>query len=84
MRGEKLTKIDQKWPLIISLKIDPKVLKIWYAAGGSKSSKIDLGGPGPQKRNFLKFCSFLQKLPHFRPPKSTPKKGPIENVIPHK
>jgi hypothetical protein len=49
-----------------------------------KSSNFDLGDPGPQKRNFLKFCTFLQKLPTFRPPKSTPKKGPIENAIPHK
>jgi hypothetical protein len=49
-----------------------------------KSSNFDLGDPGPLKWNFLKFCTFLQKLPTFRPPKSTPKKGPIENAIPHK
>jgi hypothetical protein len=65
-------KNDQKWPIIKWSKIDPKVLKNWYATGGSKSSKIDLGDPGPPKRNFLKFCSFLQKLPHFSTPKSTP------------
>jgi hypothetical protein len=76
-------KIDQKWPVINWLKIDPKLVKNWYAMGGSKSSKIDLGDPGSQKQNFLKFCTFLQKLPTFRPPKSTPTKGPIENAIPH-
>jgi hypothetical protein len=75
-------KNDQKWPLIISLKIDPKMLKNWFAMGGSKSSKIDLGGPGPQKRNFLKFCSFLQKLPHFTTPKSTPINDPIKMRFP--
>jgi hypothetical protein len=58
-----------------------------FSTGGSrgqKSSKIDLGGPGPQKQNFLKFPHFLQKLSTFGPPKSTPIKGPIENAIPHK
>jgi hypothetical protein len=53
-------------------------------SGGLKSSKIDLGGPGPQKRNFLKFCSFLQKLPTFRPPKSTPINGAINFSFPTK
>jgi hypothetical protein len=52
--------------------------------GGPKSSKIDLWDPGGQIINFLKFRTFLQKLPTFRPPKSTPKMAPIENVIPHK
>jgi hypothetical protein len=83
-RVENWWKFDEKWPVI---KCSKSVLKIDFYGGGrrgSKSSKIDLGGPGPQKRNFLKFCSFLQKLPTFRPPFSTPKKGPIENVIPHK
>jgi hypothetical protein len=48
------------------------VLKNWYAMGGSKLTKIDLGDPGPQIWNFLKFRTFLQKLPTFWPPKSTP------------
>jgi hypothetical protein len=52
--------------------------------GGPKWSKIDLGDPGPQKRNFLKFCSFLQKLPTFWPPKSTPINGPIKMPFPTK
>jgi hypothetical protein len=77
-------KSTQKWPVINWSKIDQKVLKIWYATGGSKSSKIDLGDPGPPKRNFLKFCSFLQKLPHFSTPKSTPINGPIKMPFPTK
>jgi hypothetical protein len=52
MGGPKLTKIDPKWPVIKILKIDPKLLKKWYAVGGSKSLKIDLGDPGPQNKNF--------------------------------
>jgi hypothetical protein len=34
--------------------------------------------------NFLKFRTFLQKLPPFWPPKSTPINGPIGKPIPHK
>jgi hypothetical protein len=79
-----LLKIDRKWPIINCLKIDQKVLKNWFAMGGSKSSKIDLGDPDPPKRNFLKFCSFLQKLPHFSTPKSTPINGPINFPFPTK
>jgi hypothetical protein len=74
----------QNDPLINSLKIDPKVLKNWYAMGGSKLSKIDVGDPGPQKRNFLKFLTFLQKLALFGPQNRPPKWAPIENAIPHK
>jgi hypothetical protein len=77
-------KLTQKWPIINCLKSG---LKIDFPGGGrrgSKSSKIDLGGPGPQKRNFLKFCSFLQKLPHFSTPKSTPINGPIKMRFPTK
>jgi hypothetical protein len=84
MGGEKLTKNDAKMTPKISSKNE---LKNQFSRGGStglKLSKIDLGGPGPQNKNFLKFRTFLQKLPHFWPPKSTPKKGPIENAIPHK
>jgi hypothetical protein len=64
----KLTKIDPKLTRYKIIKIDPKLLKNWFATGGSKSSKIDLGGPGPQIWNFLKFVTFLQKLSDFRPP----------------
>jgi hypothetical protein len=60
-------KNDQKWPFYKTLKNDPNLLKSWYATGGSKSSKIDLGGPGPQNINFLKFSTFLQKLPEIWP-----------------
>jgi hypothetical protein len=70
----------------LTLKIDQKMSKkINFQGGGPggpKSSKIDLGDPGPQIWNFLKFCSFLQKLPHFSTPKSTPKKGPIKMPFP--
>jgi hypothetical protein len=61
--------------------------KIEFSRGGStglKSSKIDLGDPGPQKRNFLKFCTFLQKLSTFRPPKSTPINDLIKISFPTK
>jgi hypothetical protein len=68
----------------ITPKIDEKLTSMGGVQNDQKSSNFDLGDPGPQKRNFLKFCSFLQKLPPFWPPKSTPIKGPIENAIPHK
>jgi hypothetical protein len=77
-------KNDQKWPVIKWLKIDSKLLKNWFAMGGSKLTKIDLGDPGPQKRNFLKFHDFLQKLPTFRPPKSTPINDAIKMPFPTK
>jgi hypothetical protein len=32
--------------------------------------------------NFLKFCTFLQKLPHFSTPKSTPINGLIKMSFP--
>jgi hypothetical protein len=67
------------WP-----KIDLKMTFSTGGSGGPKWSKIDLGDPGPQKRNFLKFCSFLQKLPHFSTPKSTPINGPIKIKFPTK
>jgi hypothetical protein len=82
--GKNYRKLTQKWPVINSLKNDPKVLKIWFAMGGSKLTKIDLGDPGPQNKNFLKFCSFLQKLPTFRPPKSTPINDAINFSFPTK
>jgi hypothetical protein len=77
-------KSTSKWPVINWLKI---ALKIDFPGGGrrgTKSSKIDLGGPGPQKRNFLKFCTFLQKLSTFGPPKSTPINDPIKMRFPTK
>jgi hypothetical protein len=59
--------------------------KIEFSRGGSagqKSSNFDLGDPGPPKWNFLKFCTFLQKLPHFSTPKSTPINGSIKMSFP--
>jgi hypothetical protein len=88
MGGLKLIKIYRKMGVKIIVKNRPKICpKNQFSRGGStglKLSKIDLGGPGPQFKNFLKFCTFLQKLPTFRPPFSTPKKGPIGKPIPHK
>jgi hypothetical protein len=81
---KKSSKIDPKWPPINFIKKWSKIDFYGGGPGGSKLSKIDVGDPGGQNINFLKFRTFLQKLPTFRPPKSTPKKGPIENAIPHK
>jgi hypothetical protein len=95
-----MSKWCRKWCVINWPKNDPKMIKNrgvknrpksgqkLICHGGvqndQKSINFDLGDPDPQKRNFLKFCTFLQKLLTFRPPKSTPKRGPIENAIPHK
>jgi hypothetical protein len=60
--------------------------KNWYAMGGSKSAKNDQNRPGGSGGgpfiNFLKFFSFLQKLPHFSTPNSTPKMGPLKMPFP--
>jgi hypothetical protein len=81
---KKWVKNDQKWRGKIGTKNCSKINFSRGGPAGSKSSKIDLGGPGPQKQNFLKFPHFLQKLSTFGPPKSTPIKGPIGKPIPHK
>jgi hypothetical protein len=56
--------------------------------GGSKIfKKWSFSIPGtrtPQIINFLKFCTFLQKLSTFGPPKSTPINGPINFSFPTK
>jgi hypothetical protein len=69
-------------------KLTQKVTFIIGAMGGSKMIKkrrFWTSGPRtPQNINFLKFLSFLQKLPHFRPPKSTPINGPINFPFPTK
>jgi hypothetical protein len=61
---------------------------IIVAMGGSKMIKnrqnSTSGTPDPQNINFLKFHSFLQKLPTFRPPKSTPRNDPINFSFPTK
>jgi hypothetical protein len=49
-----------------------------------KSINFDVGDPDPQKQNFLKFRTFLQKLPLFGPQNRPPKWAPIENAISHK
>jgi hypothetical protein len=78
-----LIKNDAKMTFYKFVKIWPKIAKkVICRGGGSKSSKIDLGDPGPQKQNFLKFVSFLQKLPTFRPPKSTPINDAIKMPFP--
>jgi hypothetical protein len=79
---KKWHKNDQKW----RGQNGSKIVKNWHAMGGSKMSKIDQIWPGGSGGgpfiNFLKFCSFLQKLPHFSTPKSTPKMGPIKMPFP--
>jgi hypothetical protein len=81
---KKVTKNDPKMTRYKMLKKWSKIDLPWGVQNDEKSINFDVGDPGPQKRNFLKFCSFLQKLPPFRPPKSTPINGPIGKPIPHK
>jgi hypothetical protein len=68
------------------LKIDPKMVKNWHAMGGSKIIKNRLfwagGVRGGQFINFLKIPHFLQKLPHFSTPKSTPINGLLKMLFP--
>jgi hypothetical protein len=82
MGGEKSSKIDPKLTPIKLIKNCSKIEFYGGGPGGSKLSKIDLWDPGSQIINFLKFRTFLQKLTTFRPPKSTPKKGPITLSFP--
>jgi hypothetical protein len=74
--------------LKICPKSTPKMTFIIFTMGGSKIIKnrhiSTSGTPDPQKRNFLKFSHFLQKLPTFRPPKSTPINDPINFSFPTK
>jgi hypothetical protein len=67
-------------------KSTPKIVKNWYAMGGSKMMKNVTfwvrGVRGGQIINFLKFHSFLQKLPHFSTPKSTPINGLLKMLFP--
>jgi hypothetical protein len=77
-------KSTQKCPVIKCSKSGLKLICHGGVQNDEKLINFDLGDPDPQKWNFLKFRTFLQKLPTFRPPKSTPKRGPIENAIPHK
>jgi hypothetical protein len=95
-----MVKIDQNWVVINVLKIwlkmslfggqksVPNLAKNWFAMGGSKMIKNRPKSTGGVRGgifiNFLKFPHFLQKLPPFRPPKSTPINGPIGKPIPHK
>jgi hypothetical protein len=61
--------------------MDQILLKKWHAMGGSKIAKIDQiwpgGSGGARFINFLKFRSFLQKLPPFLTPKMDPIKMPF-------
>jgi hypothetical protein len=82
MGGEKSSKIDPKLTPIKLIKNCSKIEFYGGGPGGSKLSKIDVGDPGGQNKNFLKFPHFLQKLPHFSTPKSTPINGPIKMSFP--
>jgi hypothetical protein len=69
-------KMMQKSTFIILAMGRSKIIKKWhFSIPGTRT---------PQKINFLKFCSFLQKLPHFWPPKSTPINGAINFSFPTK
>jgi hypothetical protein len=46
--------------------------------------KIDVGGPVPIFYKFFEFPNFFQKTDQISTPKIDPKRGPIENAIPHK
>jgi hypothetical protein len=76
--------LTQKWPPINWSKIAQKLICHGGVQNDEKSINFDLGDPGPQKQNFLKFRTFLQKLSTFRPPKSTPINGPIKISFPTK
>jgi hypothetical protein len=82
-RGSKIVKNRSK---MTPYKFHQKVLKIQFSTGGSggaKMIKIEGGGsPGSVFINFLKFLHFLQKLPHFSTPKSTPINGSIKMSFP--
>jgi hypothetical protein len=86
LEGVKLIKNYRNLGVKIDVKNRPKKqLKNQFSRGGpggSKMIKIDVWDPGGQFINFLKFCSFLQKLPHFSTPKSTPINGPIKMSFP--
>jgi hypothetical protein len=84
MGGQKLLKIDQKWPVIKWSKNDPKMVKNGYATGGSKSSKIDLGDPGTPKTEFFEILQFSTKAPPLFDPKIDPYKWCYKFLIPHK
>jgi hypothetical protein len=69
---QKVVKNDRFWRVKKWVENGQKMSISGGGPGGPKTSKIDLGGTGPQIWNFLKFCSFVQKLPHFSTPKMTP------------
>jgi hypothetical protein len=68
------------------LKFTSKMSFIMLAMGGSKIVKnhqISISGTrDPHFINFLKVWHFLQKRSRFRPPKSTPKVGPLKIPFP--
>jgi hypothetical protein len=78
----KCRKWGVKSVIINWLKSTQKSAKNWCAMGGSKMSKNVTfwvrGVRGGENINFLKFCSFLQKLPPFL----TPKIDPIKTSFP--
>jgi hypothetical protein len=71
-RCQKVTlKIDENWRYNLT-KIDAKMIIYDVAMGGSKNDKnrpFSIPGPRtPHFINFLKYFTFLQKLPEIRPP----------------
>jgi hypothetical protein len=72
----------------IDLKIDAK--KPFYNArhGGvpkcQKSSNFDVGDPGPPIYKLFEISALFAKTVQISTPKIDPKRGPIENPIPHK
>jgi hypothetical protein len=74
--GEKLTKIDAKWPSYKFVKNRPKSAKKLICHGGVKIVQNRRRGPRTPKTEFFEISHFFAKTCTFRTPKSTPKMGP--------
>jgi hypothetical protein len=82
--GLKIIKKRSKRPLINLIKIDPKLLKIWYATGGVKIVKNRPRGPGPPKTEFFEILQFSTKAPPLFDPKNDPYKAHKKKALPTK
>jgi hypothetical protein len=68
---QKVVKNDRFWRVKKWVKNDEKMTIFEGVPGGQNHQKSTGGSGGVHFINFLKICTFLQKLPHFRPPKTT-------------
>jgi hypothetical protein len=62
---KKVIKNDRFWVVKKWHKNDQKLTSMGGVQNDKKTINFDLGDPDPQKQNFLKFRTFLQKLPPF-------------------